>query len=439
LTLINDDQQPLHGRVAAIYTLKQLDGASSHAALVSMADQPALKEFALRALTDLRSQNDSVPVEPLLQALKDPHPRVRAQALISLGRLGRRDVAASILPLTVRQSALPTAKPLHAQADPDRVLPHLAVRALIALEAVEPCLQALDGPYAEGAFNALKWMHSDATVDGLVRQLATARDPQLRQQILTTLIRLHYREAEYAGDWWGTRPDTRGPYYDRQTWSQSDRIARLLRTAILDADAATAEQLRGQLARHRVRIDGLEDATDVAASAEETQAPIEIPTVDTSDSERIANMPYEEAVARAGRHPGDPALGEKLFTRHSCIACHTYADGQVPKGPHLVDIGKRYKRSELIESVLKPSAKIAQGFETFGFATSDGRITTGFVVSESAESVRVRQNNGVAVELPKQNIDERLQQSTSMMPQGLAGNLTPEELADLLAYLESLK
>jgi putative heme-binding domain-containing protein len=70
--------------------------------------------------------------------------------------------------------------------------------------------------------------------------------------------------------------------------------------------------------------------------------------------------------------------------------------------------------------------------------TNDGMITTGFVVSESAESVRIRQNNGVSVELQRRDIDQRRQLATSMMPQGLVGNLTPEELADLLAYLESL-
>ena len=53
-----------------------------------------------------------------------------------------------------------------------------------------------------------------------------------------------------------------------------------------------------------------------------------------------------------------------------------------------MDIGKRYKPDELVESILKPSAKLAQGYETYRFATADGRVFTGFVVSERADATR---------------------------------------------------
>ena len=68
--------------------------------------------------------------------------------------------------------------------------------------------------------------------------------------------------------------------------------------------------------------------------------------------------------------------GRALFAAQSCRACHTDADGQTPKGPHLVDIGKRYSPAELVESILKPSAKIAQGYEAYSFAMADGRVVT---------------------------------------------------------------
>ena len=109
-----------------------------------------------------------------------------------------------------------------------------------------------------------------------------------------------------------------------------------------------------------------------------------------------------------------------------------------PKGPHLVGLGKRYKPSELVESVLKPSAKIAQGFDTYGFVTTEGRIIVGFVTSESAEQIQVRQLDGVPITIEKKQLDERVKQSKSMMPDGLVDNLTPQQLGDLLAYLQSL-
>ena len=111
---------------------------------------------------------------------------------------------------------------------------------------------------------------------------------------------------------------------------------------------------------------------------------------------------------------------------------------QRPKGPHLADIGKRYKRIELIESILLPSRKIAQGFDTWAFAMDDGKVYTGFVTLESVETVTVRDATGISHELHQQNIEDRLKQEISMMPLGIVGNLSPEQLANLIAYLESL-
>jgi putative heme-binding domain-containing protein len=431
---------PLYGRVAAIFTLKQLDGAASTAALVKLAADPVVREFALRAMTDCKSELDSVPVEPFVEALSDRSPRVRAQALISLGRLGRPEIADKIFPLTQRtdKSVLPTKQPVWNQPDAGRVLPHLAVRTLVALQASTAALKALDGPFADGALWALKSMHNQTAVSGLLHRLSTTRDRAQRIEVLTTLIRLYHHEADYKGGWWGTRPDTSGPYYDRKTWPESDRIAAAIRTALSEADKATAAHILAQLTRHKVLIAGLYNLVKVETN-KEPQTPIVVPKVDPDNPNQIANMSPEQASEVATKTKGDPQRGLLLFKRQSCIACHTFANGQNPKGPHLVDIGKRYKRAELVESVLKPSAKIAQGFDTYLFVLESGKTLTGFVVSESADSVILREINGLSKTIPQDAIEERVKQKLSMMPKGLADNLTPTELADLLAYLESLK
>ena len=103
-----------------------------------------------------------------------------------------------------------------------------------------------------------------------------------------------------------------------------------------------------------------------------------------------------------------------------------------------MDIGKRYKPAELVESIVQPSRRIAQGFDTWAFAMADGKIHTGFVVLESAETVTLRDATGIAKDLIREQIDDRVKQEISMMPQGIVGNLTPEQLADLLAWLATL-
>lgn len=437
--LAADPRALLEGRAAAVFTLKQLDGTESHSTLLGLLQDDSVREFALRALTDRRTELDGLESGPLVAALNDESPHVRAQALISLGRLGDASAAASIVRLTSRpaDSPLPTRRPLQNQPDPDRVVPHLAVRALVSLHAVDACIEALDAPHWQGALWAMRYMHDAEAVEKLIKKLAAVRNPEVRRGVLATLIRLYHREADYQGTWWGIRPDNTGPYFDPVVWEMSERIAAVIKAAVLDGDPETVTYLKSELARHAVALTGLPlDATSPAA---EKQEAIVLPKADPNDPNQLGNLAYQLAIGRAMAATGDAAKGETLFKSQSCAACHTTADGQRPKGPHLVDIGKRYKSEELIESILQPSVKLAQGYEPYQFSTVDGLVLTGFVVSESAATVRIREPNGIERELKRSEIDERVQQKQSIMPDGLVANLTPEQLSDLLAYLQSLK
>ncbi len=438
VALASDATALLEGRVAAIFTLKQLDGKDSHPAILKLAESAAVREFALRALTDRKGEVAGLDAKPIVAALADESPRVRAQALISLNRLNDPSVAKSILPLTARPkgSTMPTQRPLQNQPDPDRFVPHLAMRALVSLDASEACLEALDGPHWQGALWAMRYMHDSKAVDGLIKKLGAARTPELRRGILVTLIRLYHREADYTGSWWGIRPDNTGPYYDRAEWTLSKRIGAVITAAVHDSDAETVAFLKGELGRHKVSLAGV-SGSDTAVKEKEN--PITLPKADPKNPDQIANMTYEVAARRALAAKGDAKKGEALFKSQSCLACHTTADGQTPKGPHLVEIGKRSKADELVESIMKPSAKLAQGYETYRFVMTDERVFQGFVVSERADATVIRESNGVQRELKKTEIATRQMQKQSAMPEGLAANLTPDQLADLLAYLQSLK
>ncbi len=438
--LASDVSSPLYGRVAALFALKQIDGAGSHGVLRKLAGDLAVREFALRALADRKTELEGALATPFRAALADPSPRVRAQAVIALGRLGDAGAAPGIIPLTSRPegSTMPTARPVQAQPDPDRAIPHLAIRALVSLRAVDACLDAIDGPHREGALRALRSMHDPKAILGLIKKLSTARSPEARRDILATLVRLYHREADYDGSWWGIRPDTTGPYFDPREWESSGRIASVLKAAVIDGDAETATFLRSELARRRVRLKGLAaDATTDRPKIEE-EVRVLLAKADPKNPDQIGNMSYEAAARRVLQATGDAGRGKALFTSQSCRACHTDADGQIPKGPHLVDIGKRYSAAELVESILKPSSKIAQGYEAYTFAMTDGRVFTGFVVSEGARAVQVRESSGALRELKRPDIEERRRQETSAMPEGIAATLTPAGLADLVAYLQSL-
>ncbi|MFN9718015.1 MAG: discoidin domain-containing protein [Planctomycetota bacterium] len=496
VALAKDHTASVNSRIAAVWTLRQVSWDAFKAAFTTLLIDAELREQVIRAAADRKTQIDKSLIAPVFSKLDDSNPRVVAAAVIAVGRMGDVRSAKKLLELASpasHQAAVTgtivldgrkldagvielqnngttaTAATIQAGSfkakvapgsyairigatepkgtesvdawrlpDPDRVIPHLAVKAIVQLNAIEACLEALKTPHRAGAVAALKHLHDPKTVDGLFKVLSTSRDDSLRRDVWTTLIRLYHREGEFTVDspkWWGTRPDTTGPYYDRQKWSDSNRIADAIKVAMTEADDSLNAHLTEQLKKHVVNLDGL--SADVAMKAEEKA--IVLPKADPNDPNVIANLAFDMIAQRAAATPGDPEKGKALFKQQSCINCHTFANGQQPKGPHLVDIGRRYKRAELIESIVQPGKKIAQGFDTWAFAMADGKVYTGFVVLESAETVTLRDATGISRDLIQDDIDDRVKQELSMMPNGIVGNLSPEQLADLIAYLESLR
>ena len=100
-------------------------------------------------------------------------------------------------------------------------------------------------------------------------------------------------------------------------------------------------------------------------------------------------------------------------------------------------ITARYSRAELCESILKPSAKIAQGFESQSFTLENGDELETFVVKEGGDSVEVRNILGMTTILEKADIVQRQRREKSIMPEKLVATITPEELASILAFLEA--
>ena len=113
---------------------------------------------------------------------------------------------------------------------------------------------------------------------------------------------------------------------------------------------------------------------------------------------------------------------------------------QAVKGPNLGDITTRYNRTELTESILKPSRQDRSGVRDQEVRPQfTGQTYEGFVVRESGDEIEMRNSAGAVTIVPKKEIEERGKSEISVMPNGLLDPLTPHDLASVLAYLESLK
>ncbi len=264
LKLAASNDASLAVRVAAIFTLKQLQGQRSHAVLLELSQDATIREYALKAIADRKTQLGATSIAAFGNALKDQNPRVRLAAARAIGRFANVNTVDSI---SLRQSAKELV-PLASDRDP--LVAHIAVHSLVQLNAVEACLETLNDPLLErrlGALTVLRHLYDPASVSTLFSWLENhasfaaagkAGDAEInqrtRQAILTTLCRLNSREAEWTGDWWGTRPDTSGPFYKPVAWSESVRILKGLGDALSIADPDTGKRLLIEMKRHKIEL-----------------------------------------------------------------------------------------------------------------------------------------------------------------------------------------
>ena len=90
-------------------------------------------------------------------------------------------------------------------------------------------------------------------------------------------------------------------------------------------------------------------------------------------------------------------------------------------------------------SILEPSKTIALGFEQNTIETKTGETFTGALRQETADAFTLVGVDGIPHILKKTDVKSRKPLELSLMPPGLPLALKPEDFADLLAYLESLK
>lgn len=140
--------------------------------------------------------------------------------------------------------------------------------------------------------------------------------------------------------------------------------------------------------------------------------------------------------------PGNPANGESILRSNQnlrCLECHQLEKLGKPVGPKLDGVGARLSNIEILRSILDPSASIAPEYAAKLIESEAGDIYSGFVISETDTEIQFRDINQGIVTIPRSTIQSLESQSLSLMPQYLLQELTPQQAADLLAFLSTLK
>jgi putative heme-binding domain-containing protein len=164
---------------------------------------------------------------------------------------------------------------------------------------------------------------------------------------------------------------------------------------------------------------------------------------DQALNERVQALDMErtDRLAQMVQVGGDVERGQRIFREHpaaQCTRCHAVGGEGSDVGPDLAGIGARVDRAYLVEALLSPSAKIADGFQMVSLSLETGDVVAGTLLQEGDTTLVLRTADGTERVVKTEDVARRTDSNASMMPP--MGTLVgPAELRDLVAYLSSLR
>ena len=82
---------------------------------------------------------------------------------------------------------------------------------------------------------------------------------------------------------------------------------------------------------------------------------------------------------------------------------------------------------------------ILEGFVTYNVLKTNGDVVSGFMVSKNDQEIVIKDSTLAVIHVPANQVQRMATQSISAMPEGLLANLEPQQAADLLEFLTTLK
>ena len=414
---------------AAVYALQ---GWRSRDGVAALLDEATQLENHRRVATQvglfraLRELGEAVPPERIadwLSKTKDAPFPVRAEAIRVLAAMGKRAilVANPLLPgllahenAEVRVAALELANVV--RSDPARdALIALAKDADRPVEERRLALADLRG-YDDKGLKAL-----------LVGLFAEGKDPGLRNEALRTLAPIDFAAA--AG-------------LARKALDDDDQELRQEAIALLGQKADTALEVVRRFDAGKLPKEDLARVIEAARTHATPELKAAVQELLRKNVLAQPGGPAAQKLRELVAKGGDPARGKALFLdakKANCASCHRMEGVGTPIGPDLTRVWETLSADKRLESILEPSREIKEGYGTFKVATTDGRVLTGLLLSDTKDAVTLKDAQGREVRIPAAEVEQKANDPISLMPVGVVGHLGLGELADLLAFLGDRK
>jgi putative membrane-bound dehydrogenase-like protein len=150
---------------------------------------------------------------------------------------------------------------------------------------------------------------------------------------------------------------------------------------------------------------------------------------ETASDDLAPHLAALEQLAAADREAGQAVFRQK------CAVCHRIGNDGQAVGPDLVNYATKPAASFAV-SVARPNEAIDPRYVSYTAATHDGRIYSGIIAQEDANAVVLQAADGKRVTIARHQLEDLRSTGVSLMPEGLARELTPSALRDLWAFIK---
>lgn len=291
----------------------------------------------------------------------------------------------------------------------------------------------------KAALSALVFMDKEKAVKLMTEMSGPKNTPDVRIMSIAQLAPLNHAEAARIGaDLMRTLPANTDMTELFMAFIPSNPGAAALAEAIAskkipESTAKAGRQLiqtRGGW--NRQRIDEIV-ALNKALEASGGTLPVPKMSQELNDKE-IAGL------AKLVSEKSDPEKGELIFRRAdvSCTTCHAIGGAGGRIGPDLSSLGTSSPAETIIRSILYPSASIKEGYDLKRILKKDGSEMMGYLVSDGASDIVIRDVAGKEVSIAKSQVKLMEKVPGSLMPPGLTASLDQQEFIDLIGFLSKM-
>ena len=133
----------------------------------------------------------------------------------------------------------------------------------------------------------------------------------------------------------------------------------------------------------------------------------------------------------------DAGRGKAVFKKN-CAVCHRLENEGFEVGPDLLSALRNKSPEQLLNDILDPSREVDPRYLNYQIITKKGQTFSGLIAADTASSVTLRRGEKAEDAILRSQIDEIQTTGKSVMPEGLEMQLSKQEVADLIAYLQSV-